>query len=148
MQDCRIILLKYSLIIIIIIIEKLHRNGLIWLPYPQLIVAQNQSLQIIQSPYVIWKQKEKQNLQSNTHRKCPFNPCHSNVSFLYPLKTSKNQRSFEVLRGYRNGTLGQNEAKRFSLSKTKVKWIFYKSWRKPRQPLISFLKYSILHQCQ
>ena len=29
------------------------------------------------------------------------NPCHATVLFLYPLKSSKNQRFFYVLRGYR-----------------------------------------------
>ena len=32
------------------------------------------------------------------------NPSHGNVPFLYPLKTSGNQRFSDVFRGYRNGT--------------------------------------------
>ena len=34
-----------------------------------------------------------------------INPFHANVPFLYPLKTSENQRFSDVFGGYRNGTL-------------------------------------------
>ena len=34
-----------------------------------------------------------------------FNPFQVNVLFLYPLKTSKNQRFPDVFRGYRKGIL-------------------------------------------
>ena len=34
-------------------------------------------------------------------------PFQANVSFLYPLKTSENQRFLVVFRGYRNGTLAE-----------------------------------------
>ena len=34
-----------------------------------------------------------------------FNPFQINVSFLYPPKTSENQRFADVLEGYRKGTL-------------------------------------------
>ena len=34
-----------------------------------------------------------------------INPFHANVSFLYSLKTSENQRFSDIFRGCRNGTL-------------------------------------------
>ena len=37
-----------------------------------------------------------------------FNPFSTNVPPLYPLKTSENLRFFDVLRGYRSGTLVEN----------------------------------------
>ena len=36
-----------------------------------------------------------------------INHFHVNVLFLYPLKTSENQRFPDVFRGYRNGTLAR-----------------------------------------
>ena len=36
-----------------------------------------------------------------------LNPYSPNVTFLYPLKTSENQRFSDVFRGYRNVTLGE-----------------------------------------
>ena len=37
--------------------------------------------------------------------KADINPCSANVPFLYPLKTSENQRFSDVFKGYRKGTL-------------------------------------------
>ena len=37
-----------------------------------------------------------------------INPFQTNVSFLYPLKTSENRRFSDVFRGYRKGTLAWN----------------------------------------
>ena len=39
---------------------------------------------------------------------CIFNPFQENVSFLYPLKMSQNQRFSDVFRWYRKGTLASN----------------------------------------
>ena len=36
-----------------------------------------------------------------------LNPYSPNVTFLYPLKTSKNFRFSDIFRGYRNVTLGE-----------------------------------------
>ena len=36
-----------------------------------------------------------------------LNPYFPNVTFLYPLKTSKNRRFSDVFKGYRNVTLGE-----------------------------------------
>ena len=38
-----------------------------------------------------------------------FNPFSTNAPLLYPLKTSENRKFFDVLRGYRSGTLVENE---------------------------------------
>ena len=38
-----------------------------------------------------------------------FNPFSTNVPLLYPLKTSKNRRFSDVFRGYRSGTLVEND---------------------------------------
>ena len=40
----------------------------------------------------------------SVHSLVSFNPFHANVPFLYPLKTSENQRFSDMFRGYRNGT--------------------------------------------
>ena len=37
-----------------------------------------------------------------------INPFSANVPLLYPLKISENRRFFDVLRGYRSGTLVEN----------------------------------------
>ena len=37
-----------------------------------------------------------------------INPFSTNVSLLYPLKTSENRRLSDVIRGYRSGTLVEN----------------------------------------
>ena len=42
-----------------------------------------------------------------------FNPFSTNVPLLYPLKTSENLRFSDVFRGYRSGTLVENELKCF-----------------------------------
>ena len=46
-----------------------------------------------------------------------FNPFQINVSFLYPPKTSENQRFADVFEGYRKGTLAWNE---LNISRTKM----------------------------
>ena len=44
-----------------------------------------------------------------------------NVPFLYPLKTSENQKFSDVSRGYRNGTLSCNELIKKELTETRRK---------------------------
>ena len=44
-----------------------------------------------------------------------FNPFLTNVSLLYPLKTSENQLFSDVFRGYRSGTLVENGSKQLIL---------------------------------
>ena len=52
-------------------------------------------------------------------------PFWANVQFLYPLKTSGNQRFSDVFKGYRNGTLALN---RLNRKKTlKIAWLIYNS---------------------
>ena len=51
---------------------------------------------------VLWSLLVPEHFQQDIQHFAPF---HANVPFLYPLKTSENQRFFDVFRGYRNGTL-------------------------------------------
>ena len=51
-------------------------------------------------------QRNLQNLMTER-----FSPFQSSVTFLYPLKTSENQRFSDVFRGYRNVTQDQNGLK-------------------------------------
>ena len=47
-----------------------------------------------------------------------INPFQSSVTFLYPMKTSENQRFSNVFRGYRNVTLDWNELNHVQFLKT------------------------------
>ena len=51
-----------------------------------------------------------------------INPFSTNVSLLYPLKTSENLSFTDVFRGYRSGTLVENGLRSVSTGKYKVTW--------------------------
>ena len=63
-----------------------------------------------------------------------INPFHANVPFLHPLKTSENQRFYDVFMGYRNGILAGKGLAHFVLLVS-----FYKPWKQKTNIFCLFL---------
>ena len=87
------------------------------IPPLQSVISPNLQNQIKQSAFNQNSRKSVDEKEKNTKdincKVCCFsskhiNPFSPNIKNLYPLKTSKNQRSSDLFRGYRNAILDQN----------------------------------------